>query len=89
MRTMKPTRRIRKCYTLSAASIAFIEEEKKARGLRSASAALDALLRDGALQSHMTDIAASISNYYDSLSEEETREGRLWGAFAETQFPLE
>jgi len=37
----------------------------------------------------MERIAASISNYYDSLSEEEMNEERLWGAFAESQFPLE
>jgi hypothetical protein len=37
----------------------------------------------------MAKVAASVSNYYDSLSEEEMKESELWGAFAESQFPLE
>jgi hypothetical protein len=40
-------------------------------------------------QGQMAKIAASISDYYDSLSEREMEEDRLWGAFAENQFPLE
>jgi hypothetical protein len=37
----------------------------------------------------MTRIAASITRYYDSLTDEEIAEDRAWGLFAETQFPLE
>ena len=34
-------------------------------------------------------IDAAISAYYDSLTDEEIEEDRLWGEFAETQFPLD
>jgi hypothetical protein len=34
-------------------------------------------------------MAASISRYYDSRSEDETREEQLWGQFSESQFPLD
>jgi hypothetical protein len=37
----------------------------------------------------MKRIAASITRYYDSLTDEEIAEDRAWGLFAETQFPLE
>lgn len=33
--------------------------------------------------------AASISGYYDSLSEEEMKDQQLWGGFSESQFPRE
>lgn len=40
-------------------------------------------------QELMAKIAEAVSKYYDSLSEEEMNEDRLWGAFAERQLPLE
>jgi hypothetical protein len=89
MRRSNPSRKLRKTFTLSAEAVAIIEQERKARRSQSASSALDALLKDRSRQRQMTKIAASISNYYDSLSEEEIKENELWGEFAESQFPLE
>lgn len=40
-------------------------------------------------EKQMAKIAETISKYYDSLSDEEMNEDKLWGAFAESQFPLE
>jgi hypothetical protein len=34
-------------------------------------------------------IAASVTRYYDSLTDEEVAEDRAWGDFAATQFPDE
>jgi len=34
-------------------------------------------------------ISANITNYYESIGEEEMEENRTWGEFAETQFPEE
>jgi len=34
-------------------------------------------------------IAASVSAYYDSLSEKEMKDQQLWGGFSESQFPIE
>jgi S-methylmethionine-dependent homocysteine/selenocysteine methylase len=89
MRRQAPERKLRKTYTLSAKAVAVIEQEKKARRTQSASSALEALLRDRSCQQQMARVAASISDYYDSLSEEQMKEDQRWGAFAETQFPLE
>jgi hypothetical protein len=73
MRPIRSRRKIAKSYTLSPASIAVIEEEKKVCGFRSASAALDALLTDRARQSHVADIAASVSNRIETEREEDGR----------------
>lgn len=89
MRRTATARRLRKTYTLSSEAVAVIEQERKDRRAQSASSALEALLKDRARQRQMAKAAASISNYYDSLSEDEMKEDRLWGAFAESQFPLE
>lgn len=89
MRRTPTARRLRKTYTLSSEAVAVIEQERKDRRLQSASSALEALLKDGARQRQMAKVAASIANYYDSLSEEQTEEDRRWAVFAESQFPLE
>jgi hypothetical protein len=40
-------------------------------------------------QKESAKIAASVSAYYDSLSEKEMNEQQLWGRFSESQFPIE
>jgi len=82
-------RKLRKTYTLSSEAVAILEEERKERHAESTSSALEEMLTERRRQKQMEKIAASISHYYDSLSEEEVNEERLWGAFAESQFPLE
>lgn len=82
-------RKLRKTYTLSSEAVATLEEERKERGVESTSSALEEMLKERRRQKQMANIAASISKYYDSLSAEEMNEDRLWGAFAESQFPLE
>lgn len=37
----------------------------------------------------LDEIAASVTHYYDSLTDEEVAEDRAWGDFAATQFPDE
>jgi len=37
----------------------------------------------------LEEISASVTRYYDSLTDEERAEIRAWGQFAETQFPVE
>ena len=49
---------------------------------------LSTLLMEKRAERQMAKIAASITHYYDSLSEEEMEEDQVWGAFAESQFPL-
>lgn len=82
-------RKLRKTYTLSSEAVAILEEERKERQAESTSSALEEMLQERRRQKQMAKMAASISKYYDSLSEEEMKEDQLWGAFAESQFPLE
>ena len=82
-------RKERRTYTLSSEALAILEVEKKERHARSASAALEELLKDLRSRKEMADAAASISRYYDSRSENEAREEQLWGQFSERQFSLE
>jgi len=35
----------------------------------------------------LEEISASVTRYYDTLTEEERAENLAWGQFAETQFP--
>ena len=80
-------RKLRKTYTLSVEAIAILEEERKERQAKSISSTLEEILTEQRGQRHMKRMAASISKYYDSLSDNEVNEERLWGAFAESQFP--
>jgi hypothetical protein len=82
-------RKERKTYTLSSEAIAILENERKERQANSASAALEELLKERRQQREMAEFAASVTRYYDSLSDEEIEEERLWGQFAESQFPRE
>ena len=80
-------RKERKTYTLSSEALAILENEKKERHFSSASAALEELLKEKRQQREMAEVAASVTRYYDSLSDDEVQEEKLWGQFAESQFP--
>ncbi|HKW75211.1 MAG TPA: hypothetical protein VJN64_06770 [Terriglobales bacterium] len=45
------------------------------------------LLREQQPQNETQQIAASVTSYYDSLTEQDLQEQNLWGEFARTQFP--
>ncbi len=77
----------RKTYTLSSEALTILENERKERHLSSASAALEELLKERRQQREMADFAASVTRYYDSLSEEEIEQDRCWGEFAARNFP--
>jgi hypothetical protein len=62
MRRKRSAGKPKKTYTLTSDAVAIIEQERKARGLRSASSALKALLKDVRCD-NIEDVAASISNY--------------------------
>ena len=89
MRRKTVARKIRKTYTLSHEAIEILETERKQRKADSASSALEEMLQERRQQKQMEKIANAITHYYDSLSEEEMNEDRLWGEFAVGQFPLE
>ena len=74
---------------MSREAVAILEAERKERQAESASATLETLLKEMRNRREMARMSASISSYYDSLSQEEKREQQLWGQFSESQFPAE
>jgi hypothetical protein len=86
---IRPSRKVRKTYTLSREAVSILEAERKARKAVSSSSVLDELLRERQRQNEMSQIAASVTGYYDSLTADDLQEQNLWGEFARSQFPPE
>lgn len=80
-------RKLKKTFSLSPESVNFLK--RLAKSYDSDSEALDALIREREREAEKQRIDAAITNYYDSMSEEEREENRAWGEFAESQFPTE
>lgn len=87
MRRSALARKERKTYTLSSEALAILEAERKERRASSTSAALEELLKEKRQQREMAEVAASVTRYYDSLSEDEIQENRRWAEFAASHFP--
>lgn len=81
----RSTRKIKRSFSISLESDAFIRKSQKERKSRSESETLDELLRELMLSRQRHHIEDAYADYYDSLTEEEADEQRAWGAFAETQ----
>jgi hypothetical protein len=71
----------KKTFSLSSEALAYLNVLRK--DYRSASEALDALIRQKKEQAESERVSASIRNYYDSIGEEEREENRKWGEFVE------
>ena len=82
-------RKSRKTFSLSRESVKYLESLRKARKAKSMSSVLDELIRQRREAEDMKRISVSVTNYYDSLTDEEVAEDRAWGEFAATQFPSE
>jgi cytochrome c553 len=78
-------RKIKKSFSISVESDAFIRRSCKERKSTSESETLDMLLSELMAIRQQTAIEAAYSNYYDSLSDDEIAEESAWGAFAESQ----
>jgi hypothetical protein len=77
--------KIKKSFSISVESDAFIRRSCKERRSESESDTLDALLSElRAIRQHEA-VEAAYTDYYDSLSDEEIAEQQGWGAFAESQ----
>jgi hypothetical protein len=83
------TKKVRKTFTLSRESMALLREVEKEKHAPSASAALDELLLEKRMEREQARHQASISAYYDTLSDAQMEEDANWGRIAESQFPLE
>jgi NAD dependent epimerase/dehydratase family enzyme len=85
----KATRKLKKTFSLSRESILYLESVRKRKKRESISSVLEDLIRQQQQTAEMTRISASVTDYYDSLTEEERTENRAWGEFALSQFPTE
>ena len=83
------TRKARKTFSLSRESVRYLESLRKAKRGKSISSVLDDLIRQRREAEEMNRVSASITNYYDSLSDQQVAGERSWGEFAETQISSE
>ena len=82
-------RKEKRTFSLSRESLRFLELMRKKRKGASVSAVLDELIAQQRRAQEARRISASITGYYDSLTDKEVAEDRAWGEFAESQFPDE
>jgi hypothetical protein len=85
----KMGRKIKKSFSISVESDAFIRKSTKERKSNSESETLDTLLSELITIRQQRAIEAAYTDYYDSLGEEEVAEERAWGTFAELQLAKE
>jgi hypothetical protein len=72
----------RRTFTLSPASLAYLEQETRRRSADSQSAVLDALLQEKTRERQLAALETAIGAYYDGLSDAEVEEDKIWGQFA-------
>jgi predicted CopG family antitoxin len=87
--TSKPERKAKKSFTLSIESVAYLEEVRKKNGAGSMSAILEEILRAAQREEKRAAIDRAMTEYDDSLTDEEVEEERQWGEFAMRGFPTE
>ena len=83
------SRKLRKTFTLSAESVAYLREIEKEKRSSSSSAVLEDILQEKRREQARACADASISKYYDSLSTQDEKENEAWAEIADSQFPLE
>lgn len=82
-------RKAKKSYTLSPASVAFLEALRKKKGAASASSVLEDILQTARRAQAKNNLERAIADYYDSLPADTLTEQALWGEFATAEFPSE
>jgi len=77
--TMQATaRKLKRSFTLTPESVAFVSETRHKRRAGSDSEALDLLLRESMLEAKSRQLDAATKAYYDTASDEELVEQREW-----------
>jgi hypothetical protein len=79
----------KKTFSLSRESVRYLESLRNEKRAESVSSVLEELIRQQREAKEMERVSASISSYYDSLSDEEVSRDKAWGEFAESQFPTD
>ena len=86
MTTHSQARKVKKSFSITLESEAFLKRMRRERKVSSESETLDVLLRELMAAQKQRAIESAYKDYYDSLSEEDVAEQRAWGTFSETQF---
>jgi hypothetical protein len=79
--------KLKKSYTLSPESVAFLEALRKKRGGDSISAVLEEILQAVQRKHEKAAVERAVADYYGSLSEPQAEEQAEWGEFALREFP--
>ena len=82
-------RKAKKSYTLSPASVAFLEALRKKKGAASASSVLEDILQTVRCVQAKKSLERAVADYYDSLPADTAAEQARWGEFATGEFPSE
>jgi len=85
----KPDRKAKKSYTLSRASVAFLETMRKKRRAASSSAVLEEILQAARREQDRASVERAVTGYYGSLSTQEATDHSEWGEFALHEFSNE
>ena len=88
MDSVDRSRKQRRTFTLSPGSLAYLEQETRRRNTDSQSAVLDELLTEKRRERQIAALETTVTSYYDSLTDAEVEEDRLWGVFAGSQLAL-
>jgi hypothetical protein len=83
----KVIRKAKKSYTLSPASVEFLETIRKKRHAPSTSAVLEEILQTVRRGQEKNAVDRAVAVYYSSLPSEESEEQARWGKFALDEFP--
>jgi hypothetical protein len=73
---------MKRSFTLTPESVAFVSDTRKKRRANSDSEALDLLLRESMLEARRRQLDAAYKQYYDTASEEDLAEQREWAEMA-------
>jgi Arc/MetJ-type ribon-helix-helix transcriptional regulator len=85
----KPDRKAKKSFTLSVESVAFLEEMRQKGSAESISAVLEEILQAVRREEKRAATDRAMTEYYNSLTDEEVAEERQWGEFARRAFSID
>lgn len=71
-------RKVKRSFTLTKESLAFVHETRRRRRAGSDSEALDLLIKDQMLAAKRQEIDAAFEAYYDTAGDQELEEQRQW-----------
>ena len=86
-RNLNLQRKTKRTFSLSRDSVKYLEALRKKRGAKSVSSVLEDVIREQQQAKELERVSASVTNYYDSLSDEGQAENLAWGEFASRNFP--